>query len=640
MVTNEARQRVPGRCRYSVCILSSHATTTAMRKVVIGLAIFFAAVAAVAELSTPPQSSSPAVQPAEFSPATGTAPSSPAVTERENTPESYWTASDLIVKNDLPAAQAVLEKALADYPDNYHLQMLLAEVRWTFYSEPAHRKADLDAAAHEVTKAVEFSLAKGEVDYTLDAMAATILGQEGDLATIDSLFAEVLAHDRSYTSYLNYAHALSEAGDPRAEGLFKAAIGVEGDQAPDATSQYSEWLLRQGRNAEVVALTDSGDAGLAYLSFLRGVALERLGRLDEARKAYEVYVPYAQALPVSPDFAIPKSSLQKGAGIEFSPGGYSPGGATSSPQASTEVLTPKALSDSQALRGFSYLIGGEAGNQVQGAMRAEGWVVRNRVLRGSAGPNGSCPTIPEDFSALLADRYKFVICQGSGAQFNGIKACLSWCSNPNYICPAQPSPLVQQVAFNVYYGFEPDPVASYCPGGVMTWGGNYCAASTRCLGDTFTYLLFGSVFNYGSPFTCPANPPACNTQVSMGKVCATSASANCFYSQPNWGQGPTYSGLITAGGSNVAAFFPNNTYYYSTKSLQRAHVEGSPGLKTYLVLWHWTGQWQVAAITQALGANDITFSVPSWWPSYYRYYEWEVYAAQGSGLFFIALSNP
>jgi hypothetical protein len=615
-----------------------------MRKLVISLAIFFAAVAAVAELSSSHQSPLPAAQAPEVSPATSTAPSSPASPEPEVTPESYWTASDLIVKNDFPAAQAVLEKALAEYPDNYELHMLMSEVRWVFYSEPPHRRAELEAAAHEITKAVEFSLAKGVVDYSLASMAATTLGQEGDVATIDSLFAEVLAHDRSYASYLNYARALAAAGDPRAEELFKTAIGAEGDQAPDAKSQYAEWLLRHGRNAEVVALTDSGDAGLSYLSFLRGVALERLGRLDEARKAYEVYAPDAHLLPVSPDFAIPSSSLQKGAGIEFSPGGYSPGGATSSPQASTESVTPKVLSDPQALRGFSYLIAGEAGNQVQGAMRAEGWVVRNRVLRGSAGPNGSCPTIPEDFSAPLADRYKFVICQGNGAQFNGIKRCLPWCSNPNYVCPVAPSQLVQLVATHVYNGLEPDPVAAYCPGGIRTWGGSYCAQGTQCWGDTFTYLLFGPVFNYGPPqppFACPSNPPACNTQAALGKVCATSASANCFYSQLQWGQGPIYSGQVTAGGSKAAAFFPNNTYYYSTKGFQRAHVEGASGLRTYLVLWHWTGsQWQVAAITQALGANDITFTVPSSWPSYYRYFEWEVYAVQGSGLFFIALSNP
>ncbi len=614
-----------------------------MRRIIIGffgLIIFCGAVTAATIVPALHPPEAPAVEP-ELSLSTSTATEHlPASAEREMIPRPFWSASDLIVKNDLTAAQAVLEKALVEFPDNYHLHMLLAEVRWSFYSESTHRKKDLQGAAEEITRAVEFSLAKGDVNYSLYSMAATILGQEGDIATIDQLFTEVLAHDQTYTSYLSYAYALAEAGDPRAEELFKTAISAEGDQSPDAKGLYAEWLLRHGRNADVVALTGSGDAGLAYLSFLRGVALERLGRLDEARSAYEVYAFYARVLPVSPDFAIPNSSLQKGAGIQFSPGGFSPGGATSSPRSSTESLAPKALSDTQALQGFFYVLDGEAGRQVQGAMRGEGWVVRNRVLRGSAGPNGSCPTIPEDFSAPLADRYKFVICQGSGAQFNGIKPCLPWCSNPNYICPIVPSLLVKQVATDVYYGLEPDPVAAYCPGGIKTWGGSYCDPSTRCVGDTFTYLLFGPVFNYGppkAPYTCPANP-ACPASL-IGKVCATSAIANCFYSQPYWGQGPVYSGSVSAGTSTSSAFFPNNTYYSSTKSLQRAHLEGAPSLKTYLVLWHWTGQWQIAAITQALGANDVTFTAPSSWSSY-PYYEWGVYAVQGSGQFFIALSNP
>jgi hypothetical protein len=164
------------------------------------------------------------------------------------------------------------------------------------------------------------------------------------------------------------------------------------------------------------------------------------------------------------------------------------------------------------------------------------------------------------------------------------------------------------------------------------------------LGDAFTYLLFGPIFNYavGTAVNCPANPPACSAQ-GQGKICAFPTNAptqNCFYTQLQWGQGPIYSGSVAAGTNNSVAFFPNGTYYRSTKSLQRAHLEGAPGLKTYLVLWHWTGQWQVAASSQALGANDIAFTAPASWASTYPYYEWGVYAVQGNGLFFIALSNP
>ncbi len=175
------------------------------------------------------------------------------------------------------------------------------------------------------------------------------------------------------------------------------------------------------------------------------------------------------------------------------------------------------------------------------------------------------------------------MCQGNGAQFNGMIPCLSWCSNPSYACPFSYSAPEWQAAVNVYYGLEPDPVASYCPRGITNWGGSYCAAGTRCGGDTNTYLLFGPLFSFGTSGNCPANPPACPAP-GIGKLCAITASANCFYLQPTWGQGPIYSGWVAAGSQYAGQYFPYGTYYYSTKNPQRAHLEGASYLMTYLVL--------------------------------------------------------
>jgi len=93
---------------------------------------------------------------------------------------------------------------------------------------------------------------------------------------------------------------------------------------------------------------------------------------------------------------------------------------------SSETLqVTTAISDAQAIKGLSYLIWGEARGESRGGMRAEGWVVRSRVLRGSVG-SPACPYVVNTGSTL-ADQYKSVMCQSG--QFYGM--CLAWCSDPN-----------------------------------------------------------------------------------------------------------------------------------------------------------------------------------------------------------------
>ncbi|MBU4299445.1 hypothetical protein KJ636_05390 [Patescibacteria group bacterium] len=93
--------------------------------------------------------------------------------------------------------------------------------------------------------------------------------------------------------------------------------------------------------------------------------IETLDRIFERVFATEssavVYLDYAQALNQMND---PRAKENK----------------------SSETLqVTTAISDTQAIKGLSYLIWGEARGETLGGMRAEGWVVRSRVLRGSVG---------------------------------------------------------------------------------------------------------------------------------------------------------------------------------------------------------------------------------------------------------------
>jgi hypothetical protein len=248
-----------------------------------------------------------------------------------------------------------------------------------------------------------------------------------------------------------------------------------------------------------------------------------------------------------------------------------------------------------------------------------------------------CPTVINS-GATLGDKYSSVMCQGNGSQFNGM--CLAWCANPyTSACGTTGGTLYWQVAYDVYYGLEPDPVAGYCPSGTTIWGGSYCDPRTRCVGDTNTYLLSGGLFNYGTPYSCPAN-----CALSVGKVCANGGSDNCFYINPSW-SGRSYSGYLSATSSHWYDIQPNGTYYYSAAATQRGHLEGPPASPTTqapynpnfnLILAYWTGsQWQaVAWSTNAVSVEEIVYNGQP------GYYFWEVYAGQGSGYYTLKTSNP
>lgn len=534
-------------------------------------------------------------------------------------------AEELIIKGDWNKAKAILEKATVRFPESRHLHKQLAEVLWYLHDGKKDRST-LDRAIKEAVRAIEIGFTFGKVDYHLTSLLSMALGQTGDVETLDRIFTKAVTIEASSVVYLDYARGLSLMGNPRADEAFRKAIELETADTLVALTEYTEWLLDHEREIEVLLLPTKANP---YLHFLRGVALERLNRLDEAKSEYAEYAKSAPYFSVPKRFKIQNSQIQVESGIRFIDDNHKPEGIIDK-QSSNTTGAIAAISDAQAIKGLSYLIYGEARGESSGGMRAVGWIVRGRVLRGSVG-SPACPYVVNTGSTL-ADQYKSVMCQSG--QFVGM--CLAWCSDPN-TTKCTDNTTTYNSAKNVYYGYEPDPVSPHCPGGITSWGGSYCADSTKCYGHTRTFRLAGPVFNYGTSESCPSSYIC--TSNSAGKTCGNGGLDNCFYTNPIYCVGSgcvTYSGSLPGPGncSNSASFSSSVTGYH------KGHLEGPESnynlVDFDLYLQKSSGEsWQtVASSTRYASVEDINYygSLGS--------YRWRVCAYTGSGSLKLYTSRP
>lgn len=542
----------------------------------------------------------------------------------------YNEADGLAAKGKNDEAKALLEKGIARFPESRHLHKQLAHVLWYSYNDKGKDPDILEQAIKEAERALNIGMSFGQVDYHLTGLLSTLLGESKDVKTLDRIFDRVFAADSNVVVYEDYASALSAMNDSRTEEAFKEVMELKGGFP---SMEYVEWLLDQGRESEVLLLPVEFSLR-DRMAFYRGVALERLGRLDEARAEYAKFKEYNRnaegedtSLPMPKRFQIPGSRLQKEMKIRFE-----------GDESSMKIQATTAISDEQAIKGLSYLIYGEARGETPGGMRAVGWIVRSRVLRGSIGPS-SCRLGVNNTGSTLADQYKSVMCQGmpDKPQFNGM--CKQWCDNPNTTNCSSTS-WTTQVAEKVYNGKAPDPVSPHCPGGITNWGGSYCADSTECKGYKDTYKLAGPVLNYGTSGSCPSPHPGlgCGPS-SVGKTCGNGGSDNCFYPYPTYCVG---SGCVTYYGSfsRQGQWLYSSYFYSSVTGYHKGHLEGPEGnynlidFDLYLLKWI-NGSWYyVAASTRYGSVDDINYYGTS------GYYAWGFYSYSGSGNFKHYTSRP
>ncbi len=540
-------------------------------------------------------------------------------------PCDFWELT--MVEDQRDKVKDILENAVAQCPegaDGYYWRKKLAYHLWDYYNEKGKDPAILEQAIKEAEQALDLN-----VGFHLPRLLSELLAESKDVKRLDRIFEKILATEEGRERfYVDYIVALTKMDDPRTEEVLKKAIEEKfgGDYI---VLIYTKWLLDKERENEVLLLPGIEDP---TMYFYRGVALERIGQLKEAKSEYAKYRAHykIENLPNLPKrFQIPGSELQKEMQIRFE-----------GDESSMRIQSTTAISDAQAIKGLSYLIYGEAQGETLGGMRAVGWIVRSRVLRGSIGP-WDCRLGVDNTGSTLAEQYRKVMCQSD--QFDGM--CKEWCNDPNTTqCPIGDPKAYERASTTakaVYNGEAPDPVGQHCPGGITNWGGSYCADSTKCTGYyKNTYRLAGPVLNYGTDGSCPSPHPGikCGPS-SVGKTCGNGGSDNCFYPKPEYCVGSgcvTHSGSISQPGRCVYPPY----FYSSVTGYHKGHLEGPEGnynlIDFDLYFWKWNGSsWQQVASSIRYGSvDDINYyGTPG-------YYIWGICAYTGSGSYMLYTSRP
>ena len=362
--------------------------------------------------------------------------------------------------------------------------------------------------------------------------------------------------------------------------------------------------------------------------FLRGLALEKSNRPDEARAAYNRFRDFSTWFPAPARFRIAGSRLQRDSGIRFDDD-PAPRRKTLAEGGLTNVS--ESLTDQEGIKGLSYLIWGEARGENYGGMMAEGWVVRARVLRGTVADPLSCPAVTRSGSTL-ADWYKSVMCQ-SGA-FDGV--CSAWCSNPaTTSCTSTAT--TDSAAYDVFHGTKADPVSGHCPGGVSV-AGNVCTGSQTCYGDLYTYRLRSPLFNLGISATSSCATHSCAPH-NYGKVCGNGGTLeNCFYGNDTCSGTKRYGYMGNL--SSTTTFQVSEVYYASAAGTHRGHLEGPEvGADFDLQLQQAsasTGPWTTVSSSAKYGSvEELDVAMPSG-----GYFRWRAVWYSGSGSYRLCTRRP
>lgn len=232
------------------------------------------------------------------------------------TPEAMWLYREgrcLMAEGRLEEALAVFSQAVTLQPDSRHGHEGLAVALWQRYVE-TQSEADLQVSAEQWVRAAEIGMDWGKVRYT--HRLAQTLGQLRDAKTLDRLFQRALEIEpMGYVIHVDYAEGLRLLDDPRAEDWYKKAVELQPEGNINAVAYYGEWLLDHRREIEVLTLI-APDAHKEYLHFLRGVALERSGRIDEAKQEYAQYIGFSATFPAPVQYRIEGSEAQTGITFE------------------------------------------------------------------------------------------------------------------------------------------------------------------------------------------------------------------------------------------------------------------------------------------------------------------------------------
>lgn len=294
------------------------------------------------------------------------------------------------------------------------------------------------------------------------------------------------------------AEGLAQLDDPAAEEWFQKAIAIQPGDAVDAIASYADWLIFHKQWAELLEVVSSTDS-VPYLNFLRGIAFERLGQVEQASQSYLSYASMSALFPVPSRYRIERSEAQK---VLYFEGDALP------------KTTPPCLVN------ISRSIYCEASGESSGAMRYVGWIMRNRVFENST----SNPCLNFGISgSTLCDKYVSAINRGF---------CACRDDNGDGVCDTTTT--TNQAAADIYYGRTPEPQTKWCPYDGSIRECNTCdPVNCRCPVDqTQGGRRYGVLYMYGTSGACPTHHPGCSTSQGLGKRCGNGGSDNCFYTVP------------------------------------------------------------------------------------------------------------
>jgi tetratricopeptide (TPR) repeat protein len=209
------------------------------------------------------------------------------------------------------------------YPESRHVFEGLGRIYWELYfhtrnEEYLKKAADAFICAEElgIKYGTETTPFKG-IHYINEM--TDILSILGDRERVDKYFSRLIKPTPDFT-YLNYAKVLSKLNDERADEFFKKVISIRQEEHISPVVDYAEYLLDRGRDKEALSILQQlkPSEEYFYTHFLKGVALERIGRLKEAEKEYKKYLKFREPPAVDTGvykapsrYKIPGSKLQK-----------------------------------------------------------------------------------------------------------------------------------------------------------------------------------------------------------------------------------------------------------------------------------------------------------------------------------------
>lgn len=412
---------------------------------------------------------------------------------------AYLESTELLHAGRIDEAIALLEDAVAKYPESRHAHAGLGYALYARY-EKTQSKDDMQAFVGKLLDADQIGFTYGRVHYT--TLVALGLGRLGDKERLDVYFEQAIkVAKREYLSTLDYARGLALIDDPNAEEWFKKAMSIEPTGIADSVAYYADWLLEHGANESVINLINE-EVQLNYAHFLKGVALERTGELLKAEKEYEKYREMSIHFPAPVKYRIQDSKPQSVVLFE----GDVPSTNNTEPDPDDVPGTDGEQVDAKKL--VAKVVQQEAGNESIGARRAVAWAIRTRVFRAysvssacggyNATNNGRWNALPSD--SKRAAKYKN-ICNAPGqfSQFAG-----------------EPSFSNQQIADQVWRGIAPDPIVVACIGGGSIIGG-------QCAGTCPVEKPKGA-FPTGAPyfqFVNPTSSPCCRCHRFAEQTCMT-----------------------------------------------------------------------------------------------------------------------